>query len=211
MAAAIDEHVKAGRDTFVEVMTRGEKSGVKNLLSNGGTDPWHSGSHVYSLSSQAFGDARIAEFTDAMSRLGVKGIFVSDYGDGNLEPSEVSVRLGFWTGLGDPALSLKGTAGPQDPTTPGGSPHPDHAAVWSALVGSGWHDVRGYLIYHYGHKAGSPGGVIQTGAFCNAKKNALAAYRLWDPPAGRYAVGYHSVPGLIDTAAENCEEYLVKP
>ena len=211
MAAAIDEHVKAGRDVFVEIMTQGEKSGVRAMLGNGQTDPWHGGSHAYALSEKAFGDARTAEFTDSMIRLGVKGIFASDYGDGNLTASEVSARINFWTGLGDKTLSLKGTAGPQDPRTPGGTPHPDHAAVWSALINSGWHDIRGYLIYHYGHGAGSPSGVVQTGTFCAAKQNALGAYRVWKPAAGRYAIGYHSVPGLIDTAASKCEEYLVVP
>jgi hypothetical protein len=47
--------------------------------------------------------------------------------------------------------------------------------------------------------------------------NALAAYRRWDPLLGRYAVGYHSTPYLMDDANVSlspivrCHEYVVLP
>lgn len=211
MAGAIREHVLAGRDTFIELMTRGEKSGARGVLNNGGTDSWHSGKHSYALTVDEFADARTKEFLAAAVALGVQGVFLSDYGDGNLTSAEVLTRVKYWTAFNDQKLSLKGTAGPQDPTTPGGSPHPDHAAVWSALTQSGWHDIRGYLIYHYGHGKGAPTGTIDATSFCGPKRAALDAYKLWNPSAGRYAVGYHSVPQLIDVAYASCAEYIVKP
>ena len=46
-AANIAEHVQTGRDVFIELMTHGRATGVRATLGNGGTDPWHPGTHGY--------------------------------------------------------------------------------------------------------------------------------------------------------------------
>lgn len=202
MAGAIREHLNAGRHVFVELMTHGEASGARPTLANGGTCSWHSGTHSYSLSARDFGNARVAEFRDASARLGVTGVYVSDFGDKNLSVAEVASRIAFWLQHQDPAkgISLKGTRS----TTSSSYTHPDHIAVWSALLACGHWDLRGYA------PAGDvpPAATLTlSSALCAAKNNAWGAYQRWDPAAGRYAIGRHSV----GYATMDCHEYLVKP
>jgi hypothetical protein len=212
-AANIAEHVQTGRDVFIELMTHGRATGVRTTLGNGGTDPWHPGTHGYTLTPDEIGNARIAEFTQAAIALGVTGIKVSDFGDGNLTQAEVTQRISWWIAHNPGGMSLKGTAGDPDPTTVGGAPHRDHKAVWDALVASGFGDLRGWLVYHYSTGTGT---FARQNTFlgqpaCDAKRAALGAYKVWDPPNNRFAIGYHSVAGLIDTASASCVEYTVVP
>lgn len=212
-AATIFDHVAAGRSVFVELMTHGRATGVRTTLGDGGSDPWHPGAHTYTLTPDQIGDARIAEFKQAMASLGVTGIKISDFGDGNLTAAEVGQRVSWWIAHDPGGLSLKGTAGAQDPRIAGGTAHPDHQAVWDALVGSGFGDLRGWLVYHYDSGAGA---FSRQNSFtgqpaCAAKRTALGSYGLWDPPNNRYAIGYHSVPGLIDRASQSCIEYTIVP
>lgn len=210
MAGAIREHVLAGRDVFVELMTHGRTSGVYERMNDGGTHAWHPGTHSHPVTRDEFGDARTREFIDATTRLGVAGVHVSDFGV--LTVAEVATRIDFWTTHGGSGLSLKGTAGDNDPSSLGGVPHSDHDAVWDALVASGFSDVRGYLIYHYTSGAGFGFNTVTLSpALCAAKANALDAYRVWDPPNGRYAIGYHSVSALLNAARSACREYIVIP
>lgn len=202
MAGAIKEHLDAGRQVFVELMTHGEASSARTTIGNGGTCSWHSGTHAYSLAATVFGDARVAEFRDATSRLGVNGVFVSDFGDKDVSTAEVTSRIGFWLKHQDPVkgVSLKGTRS----TTSSSYTHPDHVAVWSALLASGLGDIRGYA------PAGdAPPAVVLTlsAAQCAAKNAAWGAYQRWDPTPGRYAIGRHS----MGYATLDCQEYLVKP
>ncbi len=211
MAGAIRAHVLAGRDVFIELLTKGTASGVRTVINNGATCAWHSGTHSYNLTPEQFGEARVRELTEAISPLGIEGFFVSDFEDGALQASEVNGRIQFWLDYGGQGLSLKGTAGAEDPTSPGGSPHRDHATLWNALLASGFGDVRGYLVSHYVTGAGSPGATADISAVCDDKRNALGAYKIWSPAAGHYGIGYHSVPRLFDAANTNCVEYVVYP
>lgn len=212
MAGAILQAESEGRPVYIELMTHGEASAARGMLDDRNTDSWHPGRHVYALSVDDFGDARVREFQDAMSRLGVTGVNVSDFGNGKLTPAQVAERIDFWLAKKAPGLSLRGTAGAQDPqTTASPAPHPDHAAVWNALVASGHPDVLGFCIYeavtgrcHYQAKT-------NVGPFCEGKRDALAAYELWSPGEGRYAIAYHSTHGLLDAVGQDCLEYAVSP
>lgn len=210
MAGAIAEHVAAGRQVFVELMTRGEASGVISTLNNGGICAWHSGSHVYPLTPLTFGDARVKEFLQATASLGVRGVFLSDFGDGNLTASEVKQRIAFWQAHQDPAkaTSYKGSVGTTQ-SGAGGANHPDHIAVWTALTTSGLSDVRGYAADFYTPSSGKALVAKTLTSTCAAKAVALGAYKTWSPAAGRYAVGYHSVKAMIDTAVSSCQEYVL--
>jgi LmbE family N-acetylglucosaminyl deacetylase len=212
-AANIFEHVQGGRDVFVELMTHGRSTGVRAVLADGRRDPWHLGSHDHTLTPDQIGDARIAEFRQAVAVLGVTGIHISDFGDGNVTRAEVNERISWWLAHNSGGLSLKGTVGAEDPRAAGGTAHPDHQAVWDALTASGFADLRGWLVYH--HTSGVGTFTRQNGftgqPACDAKRAAVAAYGLWDPAAGRYAIGYHSVPTLLDSAGASCIEYTVVP
>lgn len=212
MGGAIYEHVQAGRDVFIELMTDGSGSGARLILGNGGTDTWHSGTHSYALTHEQFSEARDREFRAAAIRLGVKGIYLGTAADGALTQAQVASRIQWWQGRGFAGLSLKGTVGAEDPTSAGGAAHPDHAAVWNALIASGIADVRGYLVYHHTSGSGTPDGTVTlTAAQCSAKRAALNEYKLWSPGTGRYAVGYHSVRQLIDSTYASCREHIEYP
>jgi LmbE family N-acetylglucosaminyl deacetylase len=208
MGAALREHVLAGRHVFIELMTRGEGSGARSALSNGQTHPWHPGSHQYSLTTAQFGSARVAEFRDSATRLGVTGIFINGLPDGAVTSSAVSARASWWIDQRIEGLSLKGTAGNQDPSTVGGVPHRDHLAVYNGLNATGFGDLRFYGVYVFSTQLWSNFTKKTTTAFCDAKRSALDAYKTWDPASGRYAVAYHSTPVIWDSAYANCAEYL---
>lgn len=210
MGGAIAEHVAAGRSVIVELLTRGEATPARDVLNDGASDDWHTGLHNYSLSTEELGDARVQEFLEAASALGVHGVHISDFGDADLTAAEVTTRIAYWTGRGDEGLSLAGTVGEQDLGNTG-SPHADHIAVWQALSGVGHPDVRGYLVFHHSSGAGSyTDAVTLETAACTAKQSAINAYKRWAPSNGRYAVAYHTTDDAFD-GAETCIEYLVVP
>lgn len=211
MAGAIREHLARGRPVFIELMTHGEASAVRRQLHDGREDTWHTGAHVYDLDEAAFGNARVQEFMRAVTALGVTGVHVSGFANGKLKPADVQTRIDYWVARAKQGLSLKGTAGEQDPREPEGKPHPDHDAVWRALVASGVHDVRGYCVYGLTTGKCSPAHVNGISPWCDDKRKALDAYRDWTPEHGRFAIGYHSVPELFDEAASQCEELVVEP
>lgn len=209
MAGSIRQHVEAGRDVFVELLTHGEASGVRTVLADGGTCAWHPGSHAYTLTPAELGDARILEFLQAVTTLGVRGVFISDFPDGSLLRTDVDTRVQHWLSLSVPVSLKSPTGGVHDPAS--GAGHPDHQATWDALVGSGAPDVRGYLVYHYFYGNGVDYSTRDITPWCGFKQAALGSYQVWDPSAGRYAVGYHSVATIIDIASAGCEEYVVMP
>ncbi len=212
MAGAIRQAVAEGRPVFVELMTHGEASFARGVLDDHGTDAWHPGKHVYDLSAEDFGDARVREFLDAVHRLGVTGIHVAGFVNGELSSAQAAERVTYWTSRKEPGLSLRGTAGAQDPETDANPlPHPDHAAVWEALVASGHADVLGYCIYQAVTGKCRFEQRVSLGTLCPFKRDALAAYELWDPESGRYAIAYHSTHGLLDDVAKGCREWIVRP
>ncbi len=214
MAGAIRESVGQRRAVFVELMTHGEMSKARATLDDGGKDSWHPGKHHYKLSTQEFGDARVREFLEAALRLGVTGVRIHGFKNGGLTPADVSATIRYWIDRAkddDTELSLRGTAGAQDPQDKNGLPHPDHKAVWDALAASGVEDVQGYCIYNYAEKKCTPDEIHDISPWCADKRAVLESYKLWDPDVGRFAVGEHSVRDLIAKAGSNCHEYIVYP
>lgn len=217
MGGALREHVLAGRPVFVELMTNGDGSGVRGKLDDGGSHPWHDGSHVYSLTKAQFSMARDAEQLDALRRLGVTGVFRSGVPDGTLTVADVRTRIQWWIDNGGPGLSLKGTVSGDKArySEYDAASHPDHNAVWDALMGSGFDDIRGYLVYQQdpGNRTGRFSGRkdLSNAGVCGAKRDALNAFKVWAPGSGRYAVGYHSVRTLFDGASDDCYEWIVVP
>lgn len=217
MAAAILTAVKQGRPVFIEMLTKGETSNVINILPNNSTDPWHPGAHIYSLTVAAFGNARVAELMDSACRMGVTGVRVSNNPSGALTAAQVTPRIQYWQNNSIMPL-FKGVAGSNylDPGTPGGTAHPDHVAVWDALVQTGISTVRGYLIYNYTTHVNHYSYVETHTTLCADKRYALDAYKVWQPNIGRYAVGFHSTPYLMNQnnvpdPPTSCVEYVVVP
>ena len=208
MGGAIRAEVEAGRTVIVELLTCGEADSTRAKLADGATHSWHPGRHTYRLSRKDLGEARLREFLEATARLGVSGVLVSRFPDGKLTAAQVRRRIAFWVGRRDEGLSLAGTAA-SDPMSWDSGPHPDHAAVWKALIGCGFPGVRGYLVYEFASRAGSYHTAIDISAWRKRKNAALAAYKKWDPVRGRYACGYHSVPEFFDGVGKDRHEYVV--
>jgi hypothetical protein len=210
MSGSIAAEVAAGRQVFLELMTGGQESAARATLANGRRDGWHAGAHTYSLTVAEFSLARTREFLDAAARQHVTGVFLNGYLENHLTTDQVSHRVDFWKRWGGEGLSLHGTAGAEDPGTATTGPHPDHAAVWTALNKSGVRDVTGHLIYQYRTHIGTYDQRVGFSGFCWARRNALAAYKVWNPSQGRYGVGYHSVRSLFDSSAVDCSEYILR-
>jgi LmbE family N-acetylglucosaminyl deacetylase len=236
MAGSISQALAAGRTVIVELMTRGTGSNALSTLCGEATSGSinHNivcdASHAEAISHLApspanrlgcsdlngFGNARVREFMDSMRRLGVQAIAIHDYPDGSLSSSKVAQRASFWINLGIPGTSLFGTAGSLDYQT-----HPDHIAVHDGIVTTSF-TPRTFLSVYAGaicdaaaRRARGWARTIPLGTTdCNAKKNALGAYRVWNDAAGRYAVGwFHSTGNLFLSegatgANEDCNEYV---
>jgi LmbE family N-acetylglucosaminyl deacetylase len=201
MAGAIREAVLAGRSVVIELMTHGTESRARTLICARlpGKCP---------RSREAFGDARVREFLDAMGRLGVQAVRVHDDRDGSLKMEQVSERIGFWKRNAGPGLSVAGPAGHEDQTF-----HPDHGAVSDAIVASSVNDSMRAMVYRFrsarSTRSSLPERVSLSEPVCRAKRDALQAYQLWSPEEGRYSVGTYSTPELFREAAADCAEYRI--
>ncbi|KVO65005.1 hypothetical protein WJ78_17955 [Burkholderia ubonensis] len=72
-------------------------------------------------------------------------------------------------------------------------------------------DFRFYRIYEYLKPVGSRTGqytVQLSSSWMTRKRKALDQYKMWDPAAGRYGLGYLSVPTLIDAAYSDAREFV---
>ena len=237
MAGQIRQALAAGRTVVVEVMTRGMASGAimvsgetdpNNLYEHtqdcGGADFLHYGTGAYPLTdTEALGKARIREFLDSMRRLGVQAVVIHDYPDGALDAERITQRVQqYWETLGISGISFYGTAGSEDLPYQ----HSDHIAVHDGLESSGA-TPRTFLspyaagvcdvasrhalaLQHWARIA--PLDV----ATCDAKRNALLAYQVWNPQAGRYASGWvHSASALFVSYSatgpnQDCNEYVTQ-
>ncbi|MCQ6278656.1 cell wall-binding repeat-containing protein [Bacillus sp. EB600] len=181
--AGIDFYLNKGFDVHVVLMTDGEASDVYKKLQS-----------IYpDMTLDEFGEARVREFKDAVSRLGVKdsNIHIYNYPDSGLTVENVkSVILEFenkFPGAEHRALSFEET-------------HSDHLATgialndlyWSGKVKNARFYISPYLqnqINGFYLKPISPGNLL----------DALYAYKLYNPDEGRYSIGYLSVPELFNT------------
>jgi LmbE family N-acetylglucosaminyl deacetylase len=237
MAGSISQAVAAGRTVVVELMTRGTASAALSTLCNEQTSGTVShniacdSSHFEDITHPApspatrlgcadyngFGNARVREFMDSMRRLGVTAIAIHDYPDGSLDSTKVAARANFWISRGIPGMTLFGTAGTLDYQN-----HQDHIAVHNGVDSTGF-TPRTFLSVYAGAICDASSRRAYSGwrrtvpldaTACNAKKNALASYRVWNDAAGRFAVGwFHSTGNLFESegatgANEDCNEYV---
>jgi LmbE family N-acetylglucosaminyl deacetylase len=237
MAGHIKQALAADRTVVVELMTRGTASNAFSIVNGendsnflydhgqgcSGADYTHYGTGAYPLTdTEAMGKARVREFLDSMRRLGVQAVVIHDYQDGALSSQKVTDRITqYWLTRGIPGMGFYGTAGSEDAAN-----HPDHVAVHDGVVNSG--ATPRTLLSPY---AGTICDVTQRHSYaqqnwarmvpldsatCDAKKNALLSYQVWNPSAGRYALGWvHSASAIFVAlsatgASEDCNEYVTQ-
>jgi len=228
MGITIAEHVAAGRDTHVVLMTHGRVTGALDAI-NGVTlsgywkvmhNPTQEG---YSpLTKSDLEQARIREFHHACAQLGVPSAnrhieYLDDpssTGGESITKNEAKAVIEYYID--------------QDPeadhfTLSYHDIHPDHAAVGQALLelyndGEIDYNVR-FLIsmatrLDYESKNKTPPGWKDTptdGTITNKLVNACRCYAAWAPTVGSFAVGYHSVAGQFDKLLQNPYHYIHLP
>ncbi|SHE66526.1 GlcNAc-PI de-N-acetylase [Seinonella peptonophila] len=206
MSVDILRHIAAGRDTHVVLLTDGGNTSARWAINGYNSDtntPVTSGYwgsrhdpavEGYSpLTWNDIYDARDKEFRSALGQLGVP--------PSNIHLMRTTNRTvaGFKTAMQSiisqfPANTSYKTMSPIDT-------HDEHRVVaqalwelWNSGVVS---DVR-FWLSRLDVQNGVTGGSYQTAATTSAElakiEKATRAYKAWNPAAGSFAVGYHSVP-----------------
>lgn len=222
MGGTIRQRILAGDEVWIIVATHGEGSGVKRILSGETRCSIHSRYHNPttenyldtegngpSLSTTEFGWARVREFYDSVTTLGVltSHVQIYDYGDGlvsytvatNLFANVVN-RFGFW----DKYYTVLGALDY--------SYNIDHVNLAQALVDNRLipdQNKRFYAVYEYRHTNHSNiEWLVDIGPYLAVKRQALLKFQVWDPPNGRFMIGYHSVKDLFDAAYASPLEFM---
>lgn len=197
--AAICADLSAGREVFCVLCTDGGASGARGLIGDGGSCAWHDGAHLNELSREEFSKARDREFIASCRALGVRDenilIPARRAADGSGD-KETARAIILETLVSHPAdrLGVKALM-----PLSGGRQNRDHTATGLAaeeLFAEGRFDEL--TLFWEMILLPAPGDVRLTKITPapDERERLLKAaeeYSLWDPDAGRYAVGLHSV------------------
>jgi LmbE family N-acetylglucosaminyl deacetylase len=227
MAGAVRGAIAAGRPVYIELMTHGGGSSACKKLGLDFTACGEARVREFRDAAARLGVTGV--FVNEFDRDPTTG------SPRSLTKSDVTSRLRYWIYRASKQLALRGTAGDVDPspkysTTTVPRTHPEHRAVFDALGEAGVADKKAYLVYEFGHydesvagcpisgtspveygpcPSGQPTTLEDITAACDEKRDALDAYAVYEPAAGRYAIGAKSVPELISGASNDCNEYAV--
>lgn len=217
-SVAIAEHVAAGQDVHVLWLTRGMASGTRDVINGTGVSAWWGVQHdpvgegYDPLSPAWLGVARIAEGTAAVRCLaaGLPGTLTTH--EGGLPDGAVTQALACGA-----ILSVADVIAPGQPVRLKThshlvDDHADHRAAGLAARSlriadpTRFSDIRHYILPPYWT---DPRLSQVTKAWDNPTdagirarvRNAVRAYGAWQPEAGAFAVGYHSVPSMLDQLA----------
>lgn len=216
---AIAEHIAAGRDVHILLMTRGTNSGVIRQLNGTNTGSWWGVTHdpvaegYQPLGVDEFGAARYRELVAAMGCLGVTADRIHEASDLIGEPvldSYVTVdqakrAIAALADTFDPAAGNVGLWTPSWLV----DDNPDHRAIGDASRQLGtedpvrWADRRFYVLPAYwtdprlSQIAGEFWDLPTDSTIQVKARNATRAYRSWAPVQGLYAIGYHSTAGMF--------------
>lgn len=221
MAGAIREHKDAGRPVYLVLLSNGLNSGLLDILNGRIFCSWHQTYHDCQLTMEQLMWARKIEFVASGKRLGVDRIYIVEDGQGLDDGEPYSDYRNFVTRVTNiilrfeanfPGASHKLISGSLDAWTDG-SKNPTHTACWDAALSlrNQISDFRFYRVYVYGYPLNNRSAAFTLNLkpeWLDAKREALNQYKLFDPDSGRFALGYHSVPTLIDSAFEDSREYF---
>ncbi|WP_196279342.1 PIG-L deacetylase family protein [Catellatospora vulcania] len=215
MSTAIAEHVAAGQDVHVLLLTDGEGSGTINVINGTTTSPWWGNRHVPTaegyapLTATTLAAARVIEAQTALRCLAA-GL------PGTLTVHRASLPDGAVTS----ATAQAAIVAVADQIAPGGvvrlkghSPtvdnHADHLAAGQAMVAlatsnpARFSDRRHYILPMYWTDSRlslvteSWDGPTDAGIAARVRA-AVRSYGAWSPAQGSYAIGYHSVATMLD-------------
>jgi LmbE family N-acetylglucosaminyl deacetylase len=224
---SIAEHLAAGQDVDVLLLTRGTNSSVLAMLNGIVTSSWWGVPHdpeiegYQPLSPAMLGEARIAEATAAMRCLaaGYPGTLTIHEGglvDGQVTQAAAQAAIEAVCDLiapGGGQVRLKAHSYVVDNNA-------DHLAIGQAVRSMAAADptrypgARYYVLPDYWQDARlslvAESWDLPTDAGVSRRViNAVRSYGAWAPDAGRFAVGWHSVPGMLGTlqAAPKCMQH----
>lgn len=227
MGVAIAEHVAAGQDVHVLWLTSGTASGVINQLNGTSVGSWWGLPHdpaaegYQPLTPLSLGLARIAEATAAVRCLatGLPGTLTTHEAglpDGAVTEADAAAAI----------LSVADAIAPNDPVRIKTHSHlvdnhPDHLAIGAAAKQlkvddpDRFGDLRHYVLPPYWTDARlsqvSEAWDHPTDAGITRRvRNGIRAYGAWQPEAGAYAIGWHSVPTYF-TALDTAPKCMFHP
>lgn len=219
MGVAVAEHLAAGQDVHVVLVTDGEASGVLDYLNGGRLSTWWQVMHVPSaecyspLTRDELAAARVREAANALDCL-ASGL------PGTLTLHRAQLPDGLVTVDAAQAAILAVC----DEIAPGGpvrikghtwisqlDSHPDHIAVGAALKNLSaadpvrFSDRRHYILPGYWTDPDLPLAVGRSwdnptnADIAGRARNAARAYGAWAPDRDSYAIGMHSINAWFDT------------
>lgn len=220
MAGGILNAAQEGKRNVVIMYTEGDGSDVRLVLNGLLYCPLHGRFHsprqegYEPLDKAAFGRARMAETTAALVALGVDEQDIVSIG---MPDGQVTVDKAYAV----MAELDRAFPGASHRTTSLSDPHDDHRNLARALnrlvqrqrAEGTPSDVRFHSVYAYKSEARRNAAPFTPVAVSDpeGKRAALAEFARWAPEEGRFAIGMHSVPGLITGAAEDPFEYVQTP
>ncbi|MGX1882865.1 PIG-L deacetylase family protein [Streptomyces sp. NPDC055287] len=225
LAGSILEHKAAGRPVYLVLVSQGGNSGLADIMNAGrcflGTKCAAPG-RTHSLGWPTDGTskvvaARTAEFRASAKALGVDKVInfgLADSAHGTKAEYGRFVDAVAWkvAALAKqyPGASHKFTAGWLEKT----HTHKACSDVAYRLLNDGRiTDARFNHVYAYNNpletRAHGAAYVLNIpAAHMAAKRKAIYAYNTWDPSRNLYALGYHSVPGLLESAHHDPREFV---
>jgi hypothetical protein len=238
MAAAIAEHKAAGRPVYMVLVSSGDNNGLLNIMNGKALCPlriltgWrdHPKYHYFNMTNEQLDKLRKEEFARSAQAMGVDKVFFGK--DGKTIPEELfykdydeAVRqvediICSFENL-YPGASHKLISGNRDYIFDGGYwlLNQTHEALYFAAVN--YHnytpsvtDIAFYRGYVYRNPKGNQEIDKSDYIFKNKpewqviKQNALNCYKEYNPKESKYALGYHSVPDLINAAYTNQYTYV---
>lgn len=229
LAGSILEHKAAGRPVYLVLVSDGRNPDLARLMN---TDPcplttWADphpcaagGSHRLSWPTDGTNKivaARTAEFMASAKALGVDKVINFKIADDGFSGTAAYDRLvdritTKVEALAEryPGASHKFSAGWLEHT----ETHKACSDVAYRLMNDGTiSDVRFHHVYAYARprarRADGAAYVLNIpGSHMKTKRNAMYAYNTWDPGRNLYALGYHSVPELLEAAHDDPREFV---
>ncbi len=207
MGIDICNSINRGYDVHVILCTDGSKCLVRRQVADGKDCYWHPGTHTFHLTEEDFIAARDKEFWESCRALGIadNNVHIPEnrFVDGKLTVcSSKEIILQYLNSIGTDCIVCT-----LNPNHENSRQHRDHKALGYAaaeLFNEGViREIRlfteSYFSEHFQHGMDvmqvevTP--VVETASVSVLEKLKIAAgaYSRWEPEAGRYAVGYHSI------------------
>lgn len=211
------------KDLRVVLCSDGAASKVRRVLNNGKDCDFHEGPHTHELTTEEFAEARDREFMASCERLGVPAHNVhvppQRLKDGEIDPEgSRNLILEYLKKSPDAAVCL---IGPSYDQYDASVQHPDHRVLAQAaldLYNEGTisklilfmepSGVRNFRINNPGVRLTRMKASPAAGVLIEA---AALEYDRWDPEAGRYSIGGHSVRKLLENIASEQTSYFWIP